>query len=78
MAEALRHGELGASQVQKLLQLYSEFKVNVEMEKTCRENLDSIEKSAKSLRKSLDFIIGAVNETGKKLKTLLDSGATTM
>jgi len=78
LAEALRHGELGASQVQKLLQLYSEFKVNVEMEKTCSENLDSIEKSAKSLRKSLDFIIGAVNETGKKLKTLLDSGATTM
>ena len=74
LAQAL-HGELRASQVQNLEQLYEEFKESKDHEKTCRSNLDSLEKSAKSLRESLDFVLETVNKTRNKLKKLLDPNA---
>jgi len=75
LAQAL-HGELRASQVQNLQQLYEEFKESKENEKACRSNLESLGKTAKSLEENLNFVLKTVNTTRDKLKKLLDPNAT--
>lgn len=75
LAQAL-HGELIASQVQNLEQLYEEFKESKEHEKACRSNLESLEKTAKSLKENLNFVLKTVNTTRDKLEKLLDPNTT--
>lgn len=67
------HGELRASQVEKLGQLFEVFKESKEHEKKCRSSLDSLEMSAKSLRESMDFVLRNVDKTRGQLKKLLHS-----
>ena len=78
MADALAQsmqGDLGTSQVQKLQELYKEFQETKDQEKTCRDNLDSLERAAKNLRESMNFILNGIDKTRKKMKRLIDSDA---
>lgn len=71
LAKAMR-GDLGSSQDQMLKQLYDDFEESKQLEKTCRDNLKSLEKSAESVTSSLDAILKTVEKTRKKLKSLLN------
>lgn len=71
LAQAV-HGELRTTQVQKLQQLFNEFKESKHLEKTCRDNLQSLEKSTESLKESLDSILKTVGDTRRKLESLLN------
>lgn len=68
-------GDLGTSQIQKLEELYKEFQETKDHEKTCRDNLDSLERAAKNLRESMNFILNGIDKTRKKMKRLIDSDA---
>ena len=68
-------GDLGTSQVQKLQELYKEFQETKDQEKSCRDNLDSLERAAKNLRESMNFILNGIDKTRKKMKRLIDSDA---
>ena len=76
LAQPALHGELRSSQLQKLQQLCDEFQEIKGCEKTCRSNLDSLEKAAKALRENMNTMLKNVDETKKKLRKLLDSNAT--
>lgn len=71
LAQAV-HGELRTTQGQKLQQLFNEFKESKHLEKTCRDNLQSLEKSTESLKESLDSILKTVGDTRRKLESLLN------
>lgn len=68
-------GDLGTSQIQKLEELYKEFQETKDHEKTCQDNLDSLERAAKNLRESMNFILNGIDKTRKKMKRLIDSDA---
>ena len=68
-------GDLGTSQVQKLEELYKEFQETKDHEKICRDNLDSLERAAKKMRESMNFILNGIDKTRKKMKRLIDSDA---
>ena len=70
------HGDLGTSQIQKLEELYKEFQETKDHEKTCRDNLVSLENAAKALKESMNFILKSIDKTRKNLKKLIDSEAT--
>lgn len=76
LAQPALHGELRSSQLQKLQQLCDDFQEIKGCEKTCRSNLDSLEKAANSLRENMNTMLKNVDETKKKLRKLLDSNAT--
>lgn len=69
-------GDLGTSQIQKLEELYKEFQETKDHEKTCRDNLTSLENAAKALKESMNFILKSIDKTRKNLKKLIDSEAT--
>ena len=69
-------GDLGTSQIQKLEELYKEFQETKDQEKTCRDNLNSLENAAKALKESMNFILKSIDKTRKNLKKLIDSEAT--
>ena len=71
LAQAV-HGELETTQVQNLEQLYKEFKESKHLEKTCRDNLKSLETSTKSLTENLESILKTVGNTRRKLEKLLN------
>ena len=68
-------GDLGTTQVEKLQELYKEFQETKDHEKTCRDNLDSLERAAKNLRESMNFILNSIGKTRKEMKRLIDSDA---
>ena len=70
LAQAV-HGELRTTQVQELQQLFDEFKESKDLEKTCRDNLQALEKSTESLKKNLDSFMKTVGITRRKLENLL-------
>ena len=73
LAQAV-HGELRTNQEQKLQQLFDEFKESKDLEKTCRDNLQALEKSTESLKNKLDSILKTVGNTRKRLENLLNNG----
>ena len=73
LAQAV-HGELRITQVQKLQQLFNEFKESKDLEKTCRDNLQALEKSTESLKNNLDSILKTVGNTRRRLENLLNNG----
>lgn len=66
-------GDLGTTRVEKLQELYKEFQETKDHEKTCRDNLDSLERAAENLRESMNFILNGIDKTRKKMKSLIDS-----
>ena len=77
LADELAHvmqGDLGNNQDQKhkqLHDLYKEFEESRTFEKTCHENLKSLQKSTESVTNSLKTILKIVEKTRKNLKSLL-------
>lgn len=65
-------GDLGTTQVEKLEELYKEFQETKDHEKTCRDNLDSLERAAKNLRESMNYILNSIGKTRKEMKRLID------
>lgn len=65
-------GDLGTTQVEKLEELYKEFQETKDHEKTCRDNLDSLERAAKTLRESMNYILNSIDKTRKEMKRLID------
>lgn len=68
-------GDLGTTQVQKLEELYKEFQETKDHERTCRDNLNSLERAATNLRESMNFILNSIGKTRKEMKRLIDSDA---
>ena len=75
LAQSLQ-GDLDTSQIQKLEELYKEFQETKDHEKTCRDNLISLENAAKALKESMNFILKSIDKTRKNLKKLIDSETT--
>jgi len=73
LAEA-SHGELRTGQVEELEQLCDDFKSSKEHERNCRSSLETLEKSAKAVKESMDCILQTVEKTRNKLKKLLQPG----
>ena len=67
-------GDLGTTQVEKLEELYKKFQETKDHEKTCRDNLDSLERAAKNLRESMNYILNSIGKTRKEMKRLIDLG----
>ena len=55
-----------------LKQLYDDFEESKQLEKTCRDNLKSLEKSVEHVTSGLNAILKIVEKTRKKLKSLLN------
>lgn len=65
-------GDLGTTQVEKLEELYKEFQETKDHERTCRDNLNSLERAATNLRESMNFILNSIGKTRKEMKSLID------
>lgn len=65
-------GDLGTTQVEKLEELYKEFQETKDHERTCRDNLNSLERAATNLRESMNFILNSIGKTRKEMKRLID------
>lgn len=65
-------GDLGTTQVEKLVELYKEFQETKDHERTCRDNLNSLERAATNLRESMNFILNSIGKTRKEMKRLID------
>lgn len=65
-------GDLGTTQVEKLEELYKEFQETKDHERTCRDNLNSLERAATNLRESINFILNSIGKTRKEMKRLID------
>ena len=65
-------GDLGTTQVEKLEELYKEFQETKDHERTCRDNLNSLERAATNLRESMNFILNSIGKTRKEMKSLIN------